>query len=170
MAWKFYLKYLLLCEAVFLPPGPYPGEPLFPAMGSQAPGGGNAAWPGRPGGGNCLAIGPAAPCGLVWWQYQEPQQGSRAEFRLDAGPASYPREVLRGERPKWLFVHFGHSKWTPAERPRLGRWSAPEKSEKHQLLHQKAWAKVHRDFSICAPWGLAIQAGVWYTAIVSRVV
>ena len=21
------------------------------------------------------------------------------------------------ERPKWLFVHFGHSKWTPAERP-----------------------------------------------------
>ena len=30
----------------FYSPGPYPGKPLFPAMGSQAPGGGNAAWPG----------------------------------------------------------------------------------------------------------------------------
>ena len=71
----------------------------------------------RPGRENHLAIGPAAQGGLVWWQYQGPQQGSRAGLRLDAGPASYPREVLRGERPKWLFVHFGQSKWTPAERP-----------------------------------------------------
>ena len=31
--------------------------------------------------------------------------------------SSDPREVLRGERPKWLFAHFGQSKWTPAERP-----------------------------------------------------
>ena len=37
-----------------------------------------------------------------------------ADHSLDAGPASYPREVLRGERPKWLFVHFGQSKWTPS--------------------------------------------------------
>ena len=44
----------------FYSPGPYPGKPLFPAMGSQAPGGGNAACPGRPGGGNRLAIGPVA--------------------------------------------------------------------------------------------------------------
>ena len=44
----------------FYTPGPYPGKPLFPAMGSQAPGGGNAACPGRPGGGNRLAIGPVA--------------------------------------------------------------------------------------------------------------
>ena len=50
-----------------------------------------------------------------------------ADHSLDAGPASYPREVLRGERPKWLFVHFGQSKWTPsgkrphqAGKPELG--------------------------------------------------
>ena len=39
---------------------------------------------------------------------------ARAGHRIDAVPASYPREVLRGERPKWLFVHFGQSKWTPS--------------------------------------------------------
>ena len=37
-----------------------------------------------------------------------------ADHSLDADPAWYPREVLRGERPKWLFVHFGQSKWTPS--------------------------------------------------------
>ena len=69
---------------------------------------------GRPGCGNRPAVGPAAQGNLVWWQYQEPQQESRAEPRHDAVPASYPRGVLRGERPKWLFVHFGQSKWTPS--------------------------------------------------------
>ena len=29
----------------------------------------------RPGRGNCLSIGPVAQGNLVWWQYQEPQQG-----------------------------------------------------------------------------------------------
>ena len=42
----FYGLYLLLCSCVLLPPGPFPGVPLFPAMGSLAPGGGNAASPG----------------------------------------------------------------------------------------------------------------------------
>ena len=39
----FYGLDLLLCSCVLLPPGPYPGEPLFPANGSLASGGGNAA-------------------------------------------------------------------------------------------------------------------------------
>ena len=75
---------------------------------------------GRPGCGNHLAIGPAAQGGLVWWHKQEPQQDQRAESRLDAGPASYPREVLRGERPKRVLVPFARSKGTPSgKRPRL---------------------------------------------------
>ena len=39
----FYGLDLLLCSCVLLPPGPYPGEPLFPANGGLVPGGGNAA-------------------------------------------------------------------------------------------------------------------------------
>ena len=71
----------------------------------------------RPGHGNRPAIGPAAQGGLVWWQYQEPQQGYRAEFRLDE-PRT-PRGVLRGERPKRVLVSFARSKETPSgERPR----------------------------------------------------
>ena len=82
--------------------------------GARLPVAGTPLYQGRPGGGKHPAIGPAAQGNLVWWQYQEPQQESRAEPRLDAVPASYPRGVLRGERPKWLFVHFGQSKWTPS--------------------------------------------------------
>ena len=39
----FYGLDLLLCSCILLPPGPYPGEPLFPANGGLVPGGGNAA-------------------------------------------------------------------------------------------------------------------------------
>ena len=42
---------------------------------------------------------------------------ARAVHRLDAGPASYPREVLRGERPKRVLVTFARTKVAPAERP-----------------------------------------------------
>ena len=42
----FYGFQLLLCLCILLPPGPYLGKPLFPAVGSLASGGGNAAWPG----------------------------------------------------------------------------------------------------------------------------
>ena len=67
-----------------------------------------------------------------------------ADHSLDAGPASYPREVLRGERPKWLFVHFGQSKWTPAERvsPRQGNKNTPEKSLQHtkKSQHRPQWS------------------------------
>ena len=38
MAWAFYRTYLLLCVVVLLPPGPYPGEPLFPAIGGLTSG------------------------------------------------------------------------------------------------------------------------------------
>ena len=38
----FYGLYLLLCSCVLLPPGPFPGVPLFPANGGLAPGGGDA--------------------------------------------------------------------------------------------------------------------------------
>jgi len=47
MVWGFYRTYLLLCVVVLLLPGPHPGAPLFPAIGSLAPGGGNAASPGE---------------------------------------------------------------------------------------------------------------------------
>ena len=33
---------------------------------------------------------------------------ARAGHRIDAGPASYPREVLRGERPKRFFPPISH--------------------------------------------------------------
>ena len=35
---------------------------------ARLPAAGTPLLQGRPGGGNRLAIGPAAPCGLVWWQ------------------------------------------------------------------------------------------------------
>ena len=87
--------------------------------GAWLPAAGTPLLQGRPGHGNRLVIGPAALGGLVWWHKQEPQQGSRAEFRLDAWTASYPREVLRGERPKRVLVPFDRAKGTPSgERPR----------------------------------------------------
>ena len=56
-----------------------------------------------------------------------------ADHSLDAGPASYPREVLRGERPKWLFVHFGQSKWTPSGK-RPHRAGKPELGLKRRTI------------------------------------
>ena len=44
---------------------------------------------------------------------------ARAGHRIDAVPASYPREVLRGERPKRVLVSFARPKETPSgKRPR----------------------------------------------------
>ena len=44
---------------------------------------------------------------------------ARAGHRMDAVPASYPREVLRGERPKRVLVSFARPKETPSgKRPR----------------------------------------------------
>ena len=40
--------------------------------------------------------------------------GARAEHRIDAVPAPYPRGVLRGERPKRVLVSFARSKETPS--------------------------------------------------------
>ena len=47
VAWNIHVKCLLIWQLLLLPPGPYSGEPLFPAIGGQAPGGGNAAHPGE---------------------------------------------------------------------------------------------------------------------------
>ncbi len=86
----------------------------FQLTGARLPVAGTPLLQGRPGGGNHQAVGPAAQSSLVWWQQQEPQQGGRAESRLDAGPAWYPREVLRGERPKRVLVPFDRAKGTPS--------------------------------------------------------
>ena len=59
------------------PPGPLSGglQP-FPAAGSLTIGGWEQPFlQERPGSGKHPAIGPAAQGGLVWWQWQEPQQG-----------------------------------------------------------------------------------------------
>ena len=40
--------------------------------------------------------------------------GARADGENDAVPASYPRGVLRGERPKRVLVSFARSKETPS--------------------------------------------------------
>ena len=40
--------------------------------------------------------------------------GARADGGIDAVPASYPRGVLRGERPKRVLVSFARSKETPS--------------------------------------------------------
>ena len=62
--------------------------------------------------------------------------GARADGGINAGSASYPREVLRGERPKRVLVPFDRAKGTPsgkrphqAGKPELGRLE-------EQLLHQ----------------------------------
>ena len=54
--------------------------------------------------------------------------GARAEHRIDAVPDPYPREVLRGERPKRVLVSFARSKETPSgERlPRRAGRKEPE--------------------------------------------
>ena len=105
--WCFYCQGLTLvsrCSQLSVTWLPAAGTPLYQS---------------RPGDGKHPAIGPAAQGNLVWWQYQEPQQGRRAEYGLDAGKASYHREVLRGERPKRVLVPFARSKGTPSgERPR----------------------------------------------------
>ena len=68
---------------------------------------------------------------IAWPDQPGDPPGARADCRLDAGTASYPRGVLRGERPKRFFPPFLIAeKWGPAERPRLGRWVLPRKLEK----------------------------------------
>ena len=65
--------------------------------------------------------------------------GARADCRLDAGTASYPRGVLRGERPKRVLVSFARSKETPSgKRPHQAGKPEPESMEKvnlHTKLH-----------------------------------
>ena len=109
-------------------------------MGGWLPAAETPLLQGRPGHGNLPAIGPVARVGLVWWQKQGPQQGSRAELRLDAVPASYPREVLRGERPKRVLVPFDRAKGTPSgKRPHQAgkpeRWAVRRAASQSGIIY-----------------------------------
>ena len=80
--------------------------------------------------------------------------GARAELTLDAGTASYPRGVLRGERPKRVLVPFARSKGTPsgkrphqAGKPELG----PLEEQPLSLLRRQL--PLHR--------GALIQGRLW---------
>ena len=86
----------------------------------------------RPGHGNCPAIGPAARIAWCGGSTRSHSKGHGPNLGLTQFQPRTQREVLRGERPKWLFVHFGQSKWTPAERvsPLQGSKAAPHIREK----------------------------------------
>ena len=62
--------------------------------------------------------------------------GARAGHRIDAGPASYPRGVLRGERPERVLVSFARSKETPSGASPPG-WQACAKEKKEGNLPPK---------------------------------
>ena len=64
--------------------------------------------------------------------------GARAGHRNDAGPASYPRGVLRGERPKRVLVSFARSKETPSgKRPRqAGKAGKPVPGGNRRIVFQ----------------------------------
>ena len=79
----------------------------------------------RPGHGNRPTIGPAARISWCGGTTRRHSKGDGPNLDLTQAQPRTPREVLRGERPKWLFVHFGHSKWTPAERPWKGAGFCP---------------------------------------------
>ena len=57
--------------------------------------------------------------------------GARAGHRNDAGPTSYPRGVLRGERPKRVLVPFDRAKGPPSgKRPRLAGKPVPRRKRR----------------------------------------
>ena len=61
--------------------------------------------------------------------------GARADHRIDAGPASYPRGVLRGERPKRVLVSFDRAKETPSgKRPHQAGKPKPSRGEGQSSL------------------------------------
>ena len=70
----------------------------------------------RPGHENRQAVGPATRVAWCGNSNRSHTKGNGPNLDLTQAQPRTPREVLRGERPKWLFVHFGQSKWTPAER------------------------------------------------------
>ncbi len=85
-----YGLHLLLCWCILLPPGPYSGEPLFPAIGGRLPAAGTPHTGVRPWKQRhsitekgMLSIDvPEHPC--------DPTK-ARAGHRIDAVPASYPK-------------------------------------------------------------------------------
>ena len=93
---------------------------------------------GRPGGENHPAIGPAAMVAWCGGSNRSHSKGDGPNIALTHAQPRTPRGVLRGERPKWLFVHFGHSKWTPAERLQAGK---PD-SERLRIFNCHTGAKI----------------------------
>ena len=69
--------------------------------------------------------------------------GARAELTLDAGTASYPRGVLRGERPKRVLVPFDRAKGTPSgKRPHQAGKPASGTIEEQDFVQQSGVAMV----------------------------
>ena len=69
--------------------------------------------------------------------------GARAGHRIDAGPASYPRGVLRGERPKRVLVSFARSKETPSgKRPRQAGKPVPRRIRRAVSRQRQQGGKV----------------------------
>ena len=98
---------------------------------AKPPAAGTPLGQGRPGGENHPAIGPAAMVAWCGGTNRSHSKGNGPNTSLTQAQPRTPRGVLRGERPKRFFPPFLiGEKWGPAERPRRGRWFAPEKSEK----------------------------------------
>ena len=105
---------------------------------SQRSAAGTPLLQGRPGHGNRPTIGPAARIAWCGGTTRRHSKGDGPNLDLTQAQPRTPREVLRGERPKWLFVHFGHSKWTPAERPWKGAgFCRGNRRRKHVLSRLK---------------------------------
>ena len=79
----------------------------------ETPGGGNAAHQGEALAVEGCAIRGAGTSGSIARHLCDPT-GARADGGIGAVPASYPRGVLRGERPKRVLVSFARSKETPS--------------------------------------------------------
>ena len=123
MAWQSYCKFQLLWQINFYLQGLTLVSRCSQLTNIWLPAAGTPLGQGRPGHGNCPAIGPAARIAWCGGRTRRHSKGDGPNLGLTQFQPRTPREVLRGERPKWLFVHFGQSKWTPAERvsPRQGK-------------------------------------------------
>ena len=75
MARQFYCQFQLLWQINFYLQGLTLVSRCSQRPEARIPAAGTPLYQGRPGDGKHPAIGPAAQGNLVWWQYQEPQQG-----------------------------------------------------------------------------------------------
>ena len=120
MARQFYCKFQLLWQTNFYLQGLTLVSRCSQRSEAWLPAAGTPLLQGRPGRGHRPVIGPAAKIAWCGGTTRRHSKGDGPNLDLTQAQSRTQREVLRGERPKWLFVHFGHSKWTPAERPWKG--------------------------------------------------